>query len=113
MNSLDQLDEFWRETLQSNAFDQTKYTNLLQRLQAPIAHLSQAEQDRFFMPFVARNAEYIAIAKRDKDALRLRLGLPVSSPSPVNTDRLAQVAAETVVRATIWQSIAAIFRAVR
>ncbi|WFU00068.1 hypothetical protein QA633_47780 (plasmid) [Bradyrhizobium barranii] len=104
MNSLDQLDEFWREALQSNAFDQTKYTNLLQRLQAPVAHLPQAEQDKFFMPFVARNAEYIAMAKRDKDALRARLGVPVSSQSPVNTDRLAQVAAETVVRATKYCS---------
>src|SRR5256886_14571117 len=36
------------------------------------------------MPFVTRNAEYIAIAKRDKDALRVRLGVPVSSPSPIN-----------------------------
>ena len=87
MNSLDQLDDFWRETLQSNAYDQTKYTDLLKRLQALVAHLPQAKQDKFFMPFVTRNAEYIAIAKRDKDALRVRLGVPVSSPSPVNTDR--------------------------
>jgi hypothetical protein len=32
------------------------------------AHLPQAEQDKYLMPFVTRNAEYIAIAKRDKDA---------------------------------------------
>jgi hypothetical protein len=110
---LDELDDFWRETLQSNAYDQTKYTDLLRRLQDQVSHLPQEEQDKFFMLFVARNAEYIAIAKRDKDALRIRLGVPVSSPSPVNTNRLVQVAAETAVRATIWQSIAALFRAVR
>jgi hypothetical protein len=52
---------------------------MLKRLQALVAHLPQAEQDKFFMPFVTRNAEYIAIAKQDKDALRVRLGLPVSS----------------------------------
>jgi hypothetical protein len=52
-----------------------------------------------------------AIAKRDKDALRVRLGVPVSSP--VDTGRLAQVAADTVVRATIWQSIAMLFRGFR
>ena len=52
------------------------------------------------MPLVMRNAKYIAVGKRDKDALRIRLGMPVSSPSPVNTGRLAQVAADTVVRAT-------------
>jgi hypothetical protein len=92
----------------SNRYDQTKYTDLLTRLQAQVAHLPQVEQDKFFVPFVARNAEYIAIAKRDKDALRVRLGVPVSSP--INTGRLAQISADTVVRATIWQSIAAIFR---
>ncbi|WP_029585797.1 hypothetical protein [Bradyrhizobium sp. URHD0069] len=79
MNSLDQLDDFWREALQSNAYDQTKYTDLLKRLQDQVSHLPQEEQDKFFMPFVTRNAEYIAIAKRDKDALRVRLGVPVSS----------------------------------
>ena len=71
MNGLDQLDDFWRETLQSKAYDQTKYTDLLKRLQDQVSHLPQEEQDKFFMPFVTRNAEYIAIAKRDKDALRV------------------------------------------
>ncbi|MCA6108079.1 hypothetical protein [Bradyrhizobium cenepequi] len=112
-SAVDQLDDFWREALRSNAYDQTKYTDLLKRLHDQVSHLPQSEQDKFFLPFVARNAEYIAIAKRDKDALRVRLGVPVSSPSPVNPDRLVQVAADTVVRATIWQSIAALFRAFR
>ena len=77
MNPLEQLDDYWRETLRANAYDQTKYTALLKRLQALVAHLPQAEQDKFFMPFVARNAEYIAIAKQDKNALKIRLGVPV------------------------------------
>jgi hypothetical protein len=47
---------------------------------------------------------------RDRDALKVRLGLSASSAA---TGRLAQVAAETVVRATIWQSIAALFRGFR
>ena len=114
MNGLDQLDDFWRDALQSGGYDnQRKYADLIKRLQDQVSHLPQEEQDKFFMPFVTRNAEYIAIAKRDKDALRVRLGVPVSSPPPVNTDRLAQVAADTVVRATIWQGIAALFRGFR
>ena len=113
MNSLDQLDDFWRETLRSNAFDQTKYADLLKRLQDQVSHLPQAEQDEFFRPIVARNAEYISIAKRDRDALKVRLGVPVSSAPRINTGRLAQVAAETAVRATVWQSIAALFRGFR
>ncbi|WP_342723475.1 hypothetical protein AAFG07_30595 [Bradyrhizobium sp. B097] len=113
MPPLEQLDDFWREALQSNAYDQTKYADLLKNPQAQVAHLPQAEQDKPFMPLVMRNAEYIAIGKQDKDALRVRLGVPVSSPSPVNTARSTQVAAETAVRATIWQGIAALFRAFR
>jgi hypothetical protein len=63
--------KLWRETLQSNAYDQSKYADLMKRLQGQVAHLPQADQDKFFMPFVTRNAEYIAIAKRDKDALKV------------------------------------------
>jgi hypothetical protein len=63
------------------------------------------------MPFVLRNAEYIAMGKTNKDALRVRLGLPPAS-SPM-ASRRGQVAAETAVRATIWQPIAAIFRGFR
>jgi hypothetical protein len=120
-SAVDQLDNFYRECFQMNFWGgdrkvfESKYADLMKRLQAQVAHQPQAEQDKFFMPFVTRNAEYIAIAKRDKDALRVRLGVPVpvSSPSPINTNRLAQVAADTVVRATIWESIAGLFRAFR
>ena len=95
----------YRECFRTNYFGgrtffETKYADLCKRLQAQVAHLPQAQQDTFFMPLVMRNAKYVAVRKRDKDALRIRLGMPVSSPSPVNTGRLAQVAADTVVRAT-------------
>jgi hypothetical protein len=118
LSAVDQLDDFYRESFRMNYFGDRedflkRYADLFKRLQAQVAHLPQVEQDKFFMPIVTRNAEYIAIAKRDKDALRIRLGVPVSSPSPVNTGRLAQVAADTVVRATIWESIAALFRGFR
>lgn len=113
MNLLEQLDDFWRETLQSGAYNQTKYTDLMKRLQDQVSHLPDEEQNRLVKPLVDRNAEYIAMAKRDRNALKVRLGVSVSSPSPVNAGRLAQVAADTVVRATIWQSIAALFRGFR
>ena len=113
MDGLEQLDDFWRECLQSNSYDPTKYTALLNRLLDQVRHLPQPEQDKFFLPIVLRNAEYIAIGKQDKDALRARLGI-ANSPSPaINTGQLAQVAAETVVRATVWQGIAALFRVFR
>ncbi|WP_456827909.1 hypothetical protein [Bradyrhizobium sp. USDA 4518] len=108
-----QVDDFWRECLQSGQNNQTKYADLIKRIQGQVSHWPQAEQDKLFMLLIDRNTEYIALMKRDRDALRARLGLPVSSPTPINTGRLAQVAADTVVRATIWQSIAALFRAFR
>jgi hypothetical protein len=114
MNFLEQLDDFWREGLQSGGGDkkrfERKYADFVKRVQDQVSHLPQGEQDRLAMQLVNRNAEYIAIAKRDRDALKVRLGLSASSAA---TGRLAQVAAETVVRATIWQSIAALFRGFR
>ena len=113
-SAVDQLDDFYRECFRMNYFGdrkvfETKCTDFLKRLQAQVAHLPQAEQDKFYMPVVMRNAEYIAMWKQDKNALKVRLGVPVSSPSPINTGRLAQVAADTA----IWQSIAALFRGFR
>ena len=42
---------------------------------AQSVHLSQVEQDEFMMPLVIRNAEYIALGKRDKNALKAGLGM--------------------------------------
>lgn len=109
----DQQDAFWREGLLSGvdrkAF-QAKYTAFVNSLQTQASHLPQDEQDRLIMRVVARNAEYISLARQDREALKIRLGLPTSSDT---ADRLSQVAAETAVRATVWQGIAALFRAFR
>lgn len=113
VNFDDQQDAFWREGLLSGvdrkAF-QARYAAFVNSLQAQVAHLPQDEQDKLIMRVVARNAEYISLAQQDREALKIRLGLPTSSAA---ADRLAQVAAETAVRATVWQGIAALFRAIR
>src|SRR3954466_12508430 len=75
---LDQLDDFYRENLLSNSdrmVVEAKYLAFMNKLQAQIAHLPQVEQDAFIVPLVIRNAEYIAIGKRDKNALKARLGI--------------------------------------
>ena len=106
-----QLDDFWRENLgRHRKTIERKYTDFIKRLQGQVAHLPQAEQDWLCTQLFNRNAVYIATANGDRNALRVRLGLPAQSAA---TNRLAQVAAETVVRATIWESIAALFRAFR
>jgi hypothetical protein len=76
---LDQLDDFYRENLFKHDWMvlQAKYFAFLNRLQAQIAHLPQTEQDEFIMPLVIRNAEYIAIGKRDQNALKARLGMAI------------------------------------
>jgi hypothetical protein len=57
-----------------------------------------------------RNAEYISLGQQNVEALKIRLGVPTSSAV---TDRFVQIAAETAVRATVWESVAALFRAFR
>jgi hypothetical protein len=114
MNLEEQLDEFWRESLRSDGTSpkefEAKYAIFIKSVEVQTAHLPRAEQERLALQLYSRNAEYIAIGQRDRTALKAKLGLPVPSPE---ASRLAQVAVETAVRATIWQSIAAFFRAFR
>jgi hypothetical protein len=114
MNFDDQLDAFWREGFLSGVNNretlQAKYTAFINSLQAQASHLPQDEQDRLIMRLVARNAEYISLGQRDVEALKNRLGVPTSSTA---TNRFVQIAAETAVRATVWESVSALFRAIR
>ncbi|HEY8124202.1 MAG TPA: DUF6232 family protein [Methylocystis sp.] len=114
MNLDEQLDAFWREGFLSGSKNrkvfEAKYTAFLNSLQAQVSHLPQDEQDRLFMGLVARNAKYISLGQRDMEALKISLGVPTSSAA---TDRLAQIAVETAVRATVWESVTALFRAFR
>jgi hypothetical protein len=110
----DQQDAFWRELVVSGipnqkAF-QVQWVQFLARLQAQVAHLPQPEQDGIMTRVVLRNAEYIVLAQKDREALKDRLGVsaPLAIPSPI-----ANVVVETAVRATIWQGIGALFRAFR
>ncbi|MGL3211125.1 hypothetical protein [Bradyrhizobium sp. BR 1433] len=124
-----QVDAFWREIFgRDRKFVEMKHREFMARMQDQVSHLPKAEQDTLLWQVVTKNNEYIHLAGRDRDALRAKLGLSVASPSSrtaasspsanapassISTDRLAQVAAETVVRATVWESVAALFRAFR
>ncbi|PDT75098.1 hypothetical protein [Bradyrhizobium sp. C9] len=109
-----QVDEFWRENLGRGRSVEKRYVEFLGRITGQVSHLPKAEQDALLWQVQLKTQEYNQLAARDLPALKARLGLPVSpAASSVNTNRLAQVAAETVVRATIWESIIALFRAFR
>lgn len=114
MNVEEIQDNFWREALAMDPNNskgmQVKYAQFMQNVQNEISHLSQTEQDEILKGLVSRNSEYMSIAKTDRNALRMKLGMPSVTPS---SNHLAQVAAETAVRATVWQGIAALFRAFR
>lgn len=106
----DLVDDFWRDALTANLSGeqaQAKWMAFVTDLHARVAHFPKDAQDEVLLRAVTRNAECIGIAQVSLDALRKKLGLPVS------TNRLAEVAAETVVRASIWQAVAALFRMVR
>jgi len=81
-NYMEQLDDFWRESLQTNTPNMARYYDIVSQLQALIELLPLSAQDRFMTPLVARNAEYIAIAKQDKNALKVRLGMTRALATP-------------------------------
>ena len=74
-NYLDQLDDCWREALRSGGVNVTRYFDIVRQMQALTADLPRAEQDKIIMPMVIRNEEYLAIAKLDRNALKVRLGV--------------------------------------
>jgi hypothetical protein len=113
MNFLEQLDECWREMFAMFGHDevdrsaiQTKYAEFVAKIQAQVSHLPQPEQDWLMLQVASRNAEHIALARRDHNALKARLGLPALTPE---ANQLVQVATVTAVRATVWrQGVSAI-----
>jgi hypothetical protein len=96
-----------------------KYAEFIKRMQDRVSRLPKAEQVALLWQVYGKNEEYSKLAELDRAALNGKLGLAASSPSvapsasPVSPDRLAQVATETVVRATVWESVAVRFRAFR
>jgi hypothetical protein len=106
----DLVEEFWRDALISNATGaqaQAKWNAFIHELKARVAHFPQEAQDEVFLRAAKRNAECIAIARINLDALREKLGIPAAR------NRLADVATETLVRATVWQGVGSFFRLFR
>lgn len=106
----DLVDDFWRDALTSNlngSQAQAKWMDFVYDLQARVARFPKEAQDEVFMRAATRNAECMGIAQVSLDALRQKLGLPVSN------SKLAEVAAETIINATLGQGIAAFFRILR
>jgi len=103
----DLVDDFWRDALISNVSGpeaQAKWNAFISGLRDRVANFPQEAQDEVFMRAAKHNAGRIAIARRSVDALRLELGLPPAR------SQLVDVAAETLVRATVWHGVGALFR---
>ncbi len=114
MNLDSQQDDFFRQLLVTGVGDrkafEVKWSEFCNSLQSQVAHLPQSEQDTLITRVVMRNAEYMALMQKSPDALRARLGVLVA---PATGEHLVKIAAETAVRATVWQSISSIFRIFR
>lgn len=103
----DLVDDFWRDALRSNASGQQAQANwnaFIHGLKDRVARFPQEAQDEVFMRAARHNAGRIAIAQRSIDALRVELGLPPAS------NPLVDAAADTLVRATVWHGVGALFR---
>ena len=66
MNLLAQLDDFWREGLESedasfSSSFESKYAGFVKRVGDQVSHLPEEEQARLIRQVVDRNAEYIAM----------------------------------------------------
>ena len=110
MSVEDLVDDFWRESLAANLDGpqaQAKWNAFIFGLRDRVAKFPQPAQDEVFLRAAVHNANRIAVARENLDALRKQLGVPVPN------NRLANVAAEALVRATVWQSVSAFFRLFR
>lgn len=83
--ALRRTDTFWRGMFVSGITDriviEAKWIAFCNGLLSRISHLPQVKQDEIFTQLLTRNAEYIALARQDREALKARLGLPRSLTS--------------------------------
>ncbi|WAB76716.1 hypothetical protein [Rhodopseudomonas palustris] len=110
MSIEDLVDDFWRDALRSNATGeeaQAKWLAFVQGLQDRVAYFPKEAQDEVFLRAVTHNAQCIGMARVDLDALRQRLGVPVSH------NKLVEAAADTVIRETLGLGMGALFRIFR
>ena len=106
----DLVDDFWRDALRSKASGpqaEAKWNEFIHGLKHRVANFPQEAQDEVFMRAAKHNAGRMAIARKSLDALRVELGLPLEN------NPLVEAAADTLVRATVWHGVGALFRWIR
>ncbi|KYH01704.1 hypothetical protein [Bradyrhizobium sp. DOA1] len=106
----DLVDDFWRDALRSKVGGpegQAKWNAFINGLKDRVANFPQEAQDEVFMRAAKHNAARIALARKSLDALRVELGLPAENIP------LVEAAADTLVRATVWHGVGALFRWIR
>jgi hypothetical protein len=75
----DLVDDFWRDALSANLDGpqaQAKWNAFILGLKVRVVRFPQEAQDEVFLRAATRNAECIAIARVNLDALRKKLGGP-------------------------------------
>lgn len=110
MSIEDLVDDFWRDALRSNATGaeaEAKWLAFIQGLQTRVARFPKEAQDEVFIRAATHNAQCIGMARADLDALRRRLGVPVSQ------NKLVEAVAETLVRETVSLGFGTLFRLFR
>jgi hypothetical protein len=114
------VEDFWRSFLATARTNPTAGQKSIMRFEDHIqttAGMMPQDQAATFLQAIEEERESLFQEyNRDPDGLKARLGLPVDRPSRSNgyhRRSLGDVAARTVVRATIWESISALFRLLR
>jgi hypothetical protein len=115
------VEECWRNFLKFAAEgNQEEGTKTIMRfdehMQQKAKQMPQAEGLQFWTLLEEERELLFNEYKRDPDGLKRRLNVIPSEPQPVQyggRQNLGQVAVNTAVRATVWESVRAIFRMIR
>ncbi len=114
------VEDHWRQFLTLVHVDRNKALQLVYSFDATAkkmaAQMPEPDASFFIQTIEAERVKLADEYDRNPDALKARLGLPTSIPiySPhSNRQSMDEMIVRTVVRATIWESIWAIFRLFR
>lgn len=118
------VEDYWRAVLpamqsQNLAVAQEIGQRFEQRIQQAAAQLPPIDAAAFLQAVEAEREKILAEYQSNPGALKTRLGVPLGIDAPLKTARptsgssLGELAVRTAVRATIWESIWALFRSVR
>ena len=109
------LDDFWRSAILQSAHDMSliprMWEDFVRNTAVATSHMPKVEQEAYIGEMLNMNVQYMNEFQRNQQGMRARLGIGRSDN--MAGSQIAKVAVNAAVRATVWQSVAAVFRLFR